>query len=150
MKHETQDFEIHASASDAYEQLAGERRRTLVGPEDDMWAAFADRAEPYALMVGAKLVGRFSVDVESQVHGFYVSEEFEAVAAELFVRVVDEMSISAAMASTVDPLCLGPSRRASSGRLRTARSSRPRRCAACRFQIAPSGGAATGTCWSIS
>jgi ribosomal protein S18 acetylase RimI-like enzyme len=103
MKHETQDFEIHASASDAYEQLAGERRRTLVGPEDDMWAAFADRAEPYALMVGAKLVGRFSVDVESQVHGFYVSEEFEAVAAELFVRVVDEMSISAAMASTVDP-----------------------------------------------
>ena len=68
-----------------------------------MWATFADRAEPYALMLGAKLMGRFSVDVESQLHGFYISEEFEAVAAELFARVVDEMNISAAMASTVDP-----------------------------------------------
>ncbi len=103
MKQKTQEFEIHRSAADAYEQLAEERQRTLAGPEDDMWAAFADRAEPHALKLGAKLVGRFSVDPERQLHGFYISEDFEAMAAELLARVVDEMNISAAMASTVDP-----------------------------------------------
>ena len=103
MQHESQDFEIHPNAADSYKQLAGERRRTLVEPEDDMWATFADRAEPHALRLGAKLVGRFSVDEESQLHGYYVTDEFEAMAAALFVRVVDEMNVSAALTSTVDP-----------------------------------------------
>ena len=103
MERETQDIAIRHDAGGAYEQLALERRRTLTGPEDDMWATFADIAEPHALTLGEKLVGRFSVDDESQLHGFFVTDEFEALATELFMRVVAEMSISAAMASTVDP-----------------------------------------------
>ena len=68
-----------------------------------MWATFADMAEPHSLTLGTQLVGRFSVDEDNQLHGFYVIDEFEETATELFVRVVNEMNISAAMASTVDP-----------------------------------------------
>jgi GNAT superfamily N-acetyltransferase len=98
--------EINDNAADAYERLSVDRRRTLVAPEDDMWATFADLAEPHALTLGTRLVGRFSVDEEHQLHAFYVSEEFETIATDLFVRVVHELSISAAMASTVDPMFL--------------------------------------------
>lgn len=109
MRVDPSSVEINAHAADAYRQLSAERRRTLVAPEDDMWATFADMAEPHSLTFKGQLLGRFSVDGDSQLHGFYVCDEFEETATELFVRVIHDMGISAAMASTVDPtfLCLG-------------------------------------------
>ncbi len=68
-----------------------------------MWATFADMATPHSLTLGTQLVGRFSVDDDNQLHGFYVRDEFEETATELLARVVDDLNISAAMASTVDP-----------------------------------------------
>lgn len=103
MKRDPIGIEINARAADAYQRLGAARRRTLVAPEDDMWATFADMAEPHALTLGTQLVGRFSVDEEDQLHGFYICDGFEESATELFTRVVDDMNISAAMASTVDP-----------------------------------------------
>lgn len=94
---------IGGDAAHAYELLRGDRQRTLVAPEDDMWATFADRAAPHSLLVGERLVGRFSVDTDDQLHGFFVSEELEPRAADLLVRVVTELNICAAMVSTVDP-----------------------------------------------
>ena len=49
MKHETKDVVIKPDAADVYHELSADRQRTLVGPEDDMWAAFADMAEPHAV-----------------------------------------------------------------------------------------------------
>ncbi|WP_460712694.1 GNAT family N-acetyltransferase [Nocardioides dilutus] len=98
--------QIRPHATEAYELLAVHRRRTLVSPEDDMWATFADQADPYALTFGEQLVGRFSVDQDNQLHAFYVDADHEAIADQLFVRVLDEIDISAAMASTVDPTFL--------------------------------------------
>ena len=106
MKLDPATIEIHGEAADAYGRLGAERQRTLVAPEDDMWATFADMAEPHALTIGTQLVGRFSVDDDNQLHGFYVRDDFEEYAAELFVHVVDDMDITAAMASTVDPTFL--------------------------------------------
>lgn len=103
MKLAPKSIEINAHAADAYRQLGAERQRTLVAPEDDMWATFADLAEPHSLTLGTQLVGRFSVDEDNHLHGFYVREAFEQTATELFARVVDELNISAALASTVDP-----------------------------------------------
>ena len=103
MKHDPMKVEINHHAAEAYERLSVERRRTLAAPEDDMWATFADQAEPHSLTLGAQLVGRFSVDKDNQLHAFYVGDDYEAIATDLFVRVVDEMNIAAAMASTVDP-----------------------------------------------
>jgi GNAT superfamily N-acetyltransferase len=110
MTREATSVQINADAADAYRRLSAERQGALVAPEDDMWATFADMAAPHSLTLGAQLVGRFSVDEDHQLHGFYVNDEFEETAAELFSRVVDDLHISAAMASTVDPtflsLCL--------------------------------------------
>ncbi|CAN5603121.1 hypothetical protein BH11ACT8_BH11ACT8_11920 [soil metagenome] len=106
MKPEPRNVEISADAAPAYEQLREARRQTLVAPEDDMWAAFADLAAPHALTLGAQLVGRFSVDEERRLHGFYVGDDFEAMAPALLAHVVEELGVSAAMASTVDPLFL--------------------------------------------
>ncbi len=106
MKLDPATIGISADAADAYRRLGAERQRTLVAPEDDMWATFADMAEPHALTVGTQLVGRFSVDDDNQLHGFYVRDDFEEYAAELFAHVVDDMDITAAMASTVDPTFL--------------------------------------------
>jgi hypothetical protein len=113
--------EISHHATSAYELLSVDRRRTLAAPEDDMWASFADRAEPYSLMLDERLAGRFSVDLDNQLHAFYVRDDHEAIATDLLLRVLDEIDISAAMASTVDPVFSVPqsgSRRpGSSGRV---------------------------------
>ena len=106
MKLDPATIMINAEAADAYRRLGAERQRTLVAPEDDMWATFADMAEPHTLTVGTQLVGRFSVDDDNQLHGFYVRDDFEEYAAELLVHVVDDMDITAAIASTVDPAFL--------------------------------------------
>ena len=106
MKLHPKKVEINDNASDAYERLSMDRRRTLAAPEDDMWATFADLAAPHALTLGAQPVGRFSGDDDNQIHGFFVGDDFEEIATDLFVRVVNELNISAAMASTVDPAFL--------------------------------------------
>ncbi len=100
------DAEIRVDTSGAYERLRDARHRTLVAPEDDMWATFADLAQPYALTLGGRLVGRFSVDEDRQVHAFHVGADHEGVAGELFAHVVDQLDLRAAMASTVDPIFL--------------------------------------------
>ena len=71
-----------------------------------MWAAFADLAEPHSLTFDGQLVGRFSLDDERRLHGFYLREEFEPMAADLLARVVAELDVAAVMTSTVDPSLL--------------------------------------------
>lgn len=106
MKLDASRIEIHAEAADAYRRLTSVRQRTLVAPEDDMWATFADMAEPYGLTIGTQLVGRFSVDDDHQLHGFHLSDDLEGAAADVFDRVLDELKITATIASTVDPTLL--------------------------------------------
>ena len=89
-----------------HDELRLERQRTLVGPEDDMWAAFADRAEPYAIIVGGEIAGCCSVDDVHELHLFFVRSDFEELAAELFAHVVDHAAVVAALPSTVDPAFL--------------------------------------------
>lgn len=79
MKLDPATIVINAGAADAYRRLGAERQRTLVAPEDDTWATFADMAEPHALTVGKQLVGRFSVDDDNQLHGFYVRRRVRGV-----------------------------------------------------------------------
>lgn len=69
------------------------------------------RGAPHSLTLGTQLVGRFSVDDDNQLHGFYIDDDVEESATGLFARIVEDMDISAAMASTVDPIFLSRSRR---------------------------------------
>lgn|GEM_PF-2883591 len=99
--------ELRAGASVAYEDLRATRQRTLVAAEDDMWAAFADLATPYAFVAAGRTIGRFSVDDEHQLHGFFVVGDEEPTAPDLLARAVRELGIRALIASTVDPTYLG-------------------------------------------
>lgn len=103
MSPEAMDVEIGTDAGGAYEQLREARRQTLAAPEDDMWATFADLAVPHSLTVDGRSVGRFSVDAEQQLHAFFVDDELDHLALDLLARVVAELEVVAAMASTVDP-----------------------------------------------
>jgi RimJ/RimL family protein N-acetyltransferase len=89
-----------------YDDLRDERQRTLVGPEDDMWATFADMAEPYALVVEGEVAGCCSIDDVHELHVLHVRSDFEERAAELFAHVVEHAEIVAALPSTVDPAFL--------------------------------------------
>lgn len=106
MKPEATSVEVNADDPEAYARLSAERQATLTGPEDDMWAAFADLAEPHSLTVDGRLVGRFAKDDEGQLHAFYVRDEFEPLTADLFARVLGELDVTAVITSTVDPTLL--------------------------------------------
>lgn len=71
-----------------------------------MWATFADAAEPHALLVEGETAGFCSIDNASQLHTFYLRDEFEQLAPSVFTQVVDRMAIAATLPSTVDPTFL--------------------------------------------
>ena len=71
-----------------------------------MWATFADLAEPHSLTYDGRLAGRFSIDDEGRLHGFFVTDDFESEAAALLAHVVTELKVPTVMASTVDPVFL--------------------------------------------
>ena len=95
--------EIQGDASQAYAACQPDYRATLVAPLDDMWAAFAEMAEPYALLVGGRVAGCCTVNGERELQHFYLQPEFEDRAEELFAHLIDHLKIVAALPSTVDP-----------------------------------------------
>lgn len=99
-------LEIRANAVEIHEQFKNARRQRLVGPEDDMWAAFADMATPYALVLDEQVVGSCAIDDGNQLYDFSISPDFEEVAPEILAQLIADNHISAAIASTVDPAFL--------------------------------------------
>jgi hypothetical protein len=77
-------LEIRADSRQAYSDLRSEYQSNLVAPLDDMWAAFADQAQPHALLIGQELAGCCSIDEAGELHHFFVRSEFEEGAEELF------------------------------------------------------------------
>lgn len=96
-------IEIVADSGEARDQLRGERRARLVAPEDDMWAHLAEDATPHAVVIDGVTGGFCTVDDEHQLRSFYVTDEFDLIANELFARTVDSLNVVAAMPSSVDP-----------------------------------------------
>lgn len=111
-------IEIRSNAHLVFDQYRSERRHNLVGPEDDMWATFADIAEPHALVVNQEVVGCCSIDADNRLHAFHVTGDAQELAPAILDHVVHELNISSAMPSTVDPgflsLCLTAGGRAES------------------------------------
>jgi predicted GNAT family acetyltransferase len=101
-----EQVEVAAGARQTYEELARERRLRLVGPEDDMWATFADRAEPYAIVVDGEIAGCCSMDEAHLLHAFFLRDRYQEGASDLFGEVVERLAVAASAASTVDPLFL--------------------------------------------
>ncbi|MGI9596859.1 MAG: GNAT family N-acetyltransferase [Acidimicrobiales bacterium] len=91
----------------AYRDLRTEYHRTLVAPLDDMWASFADRAEPLAIQLDGEVVGCASIDDDRRLQHFFVRTELDGdgddLASRCFRAVVDDRGVGAVMASTVDP-----------------------------------------------
>jgi GNAT superfamily N-acetyltransferase len=91
--------EIHLACQPAY-------LKTLVAPLDDMWAAFAAMANPYALVVDDRVAGCCTVNEERELHQFYLHPEFEDRGELILASLVDQMDIVSAVPSTVDPAFL--------------------------------------------
>ncbi len=78
----------------------------LVAPMDDMWAAFADMAEPHALMVGDHVAGSCCVDGEGQLLRFNVLPRFQHRCGELLRLALGELEVACMMVYTLDPIYL--------------------------------------------
>ncbi len=101
MKHA--ELEIQANAGDAYFGLQPAYRETLVAPQDDMWAAFADAASHHALLVDGERVGCCSVNEDRELLFFHLHARVEDLAEGLFGDLVKRLELVAALPSTVDP-----------------------------------------------
>jgi len=96
-------FEIQAHAAEVYHGLQAAYRQTLVAPQDDMWAAFSDAANHYALLVDGESVGCCSINEDREILFFHVHAQFENVAVALFDYLINRLKLVAAVPSTVDP-----------------------------------------------
>ncbi len=99
-------FEIEADAAVVYGTLRSAYQKTLVAPLDDMWAAFADAARPYAMRQEGEVVGCCSVNEARELLSFHVDVRFEDRAEMIFGELVKRLRLVAAYPSTVDPIFL--------------------------------------------
>jgi GNAT superfamily N-acetyltransferase len=109
------NVKFHSDAAAVYRKLQPEYLASLVAPPDDMWAAFADMAEPYAVMVEDEAVGFAAVNAERELLAFHVGVPWEHQADDLFQLLVERLGLVAALASTVDPGFLSVSLTAATG-----------------------------------
>jgi GNAT superfamily N-acetyltransferase len=96
-------MEIVAAEPERGSGLLRAYMRSLVAPLDDMWATFAEMADPFVLLLDGEPAGLFSVDDEGQLHRFYVQPALLHRAHELLRHVLSTRPIRAALPSTVDP-----------------------------------------------
>lgn len=87
----------------AYQDLRSEYRAALVAPLDDMWATFADEAEPLGIELDGGLAGCASVDDAGRLQHLFVRSDFEDRAAACLSAIVDARDVRSVVASTVDP-----------------------------------------------
>lgn len=97
------EFEVQEDATEVFLTLQPEYLRSLVGPSDDMWTAFAEQADHYALLVNGQTVGFCAINDDREIMSFYVQPPFEDVAEALFSYLIKRFDLVAANASTVDP-----------------------------------------------
>lgn len=100
------DIEFKPADHEACSALLSEYRETLMAPMDDMWAAFADMAQPFLLTYCEESVGFFNVNEERELNRFYVREAFSDQAAPWFRQVISRQDIQAALPATLDPAFL--------------------------------------------
>lgn len=70
---------------------------------DDMWAAFADMGEPYAMMVGDEVARSCVVDADGQIIRFYVVPQFQHHSHALLRLALSELHATHMMVFTNDP-----------------------------------------------
>jgi hypothetical protein len=96
-------IEIRPDVGDARIAYQQDHQKTLVAPPDDMWAAFAAMAEPYAVVVDGEVAGCCSVNEERELHHFYLDPEVEDRGESIFAYLVERLDLVSAISSTVDP-----------------------------------------------
>lgn len=92
------------SARDLYTELQPAYRRTLLAPQDDMWATFADLATPHALECDGHTAGCCAVNDDREMLFFHASESYRDRAGKLFGEAIRRLDTAAAVVCTNDPL----------------------------------------------
>jgi GNAT superfamily N-acetyltransferase len=100
---ETDRITLRAGAATVYAEHRAEYLAQLVAPMDDMWAAFADRAAPYALLAGDEVAGSCCVDERDRLLRFYVLPRFRHRSVDLLRAALTEARVKHLMVFTLDP-----------------------------------------------
>ena len=100
---DSSSLSVRAGAESIYRDLRSTYLAQLVAPMDDMWAAFADRAAPHALLVGTDVAGCCAVDEERRLLRFYVDPRFQQHSRALLRLALKEASATSMMVFTLDP-----------------------------------------------
>lgn len=90
----------------ARDHLVAEYASTLALPPDDMWAAFADRADQVALFHGDELIGFASIDAGGELHRCHLRSGAEELGPSLVDLVAEKRPVRSMIASTTDPVAL--------------------------------------------
>ncbi len=97
-------FVAGADGRQAYDELSAAYHHTLSAPLDDMWSAFADDAEPLAIVIGdGPAVGCASIDQAGELHRFFVRSEFDDRADRCFRALIEQRGINTVVVATADP-----------------------------------------------
>lgn len=94
------------SALTARMELMDEYVATLALPPDDMWWAFAQRADPVALYDGQERIGFAAIDGDGELHRFFVRSGHEQRGAALVDLIDEQRSVVSMIAATTDPVAL--------------------------------------------
>ncbi|AUS08786.1 hypothetical protein C1X05_07970 [Laceyella sacchari] len=80
---------------------------SLVAPMDGMWeSAIIGNANNWAIHYEGKVVGYFCTDEESRLLQFYIMPPYQSHYRTIFVQLIEQIGISSAFASTIEPLYL--------------------------------------------
>ena len=96
-------LEVRPDSRQTYLDLRPEYLTSLLAPLDDMWATFAEQAEPYARVIGDQIAGCCSIDKAEELHNFYLCPDFVEHAERVFAQLGVERCIQSVVVSTVEP-----------------------------------------------
>lgn len=108
-------MELQSDAGDLYFDLQESYRDTIVAPQDDMWATFADRSKHHGILLNGKTAGCCSINDQREISFFHVQDPYLDRAEELLEEAAKRLDAVAAHPSTVDPLFLSASLTVGSG-----------------------------------
>src|ERR1700753_1776129 len=96
---------IQLEHPDTVQQLRDDYLQTLIAPMDGMWESVAiTYATFFEILDREQRVGYFCIDPNNYLLRFYLLENYQSQAQEIFAWIVSTYGIEHAIVSTIEPL----------------------------------------------
>ncbi len=102
---------IEKTTKSEINRMTLEYYKNLLAPMDDMWEkSIIFVSDYYKIAVGTKVVGYFCLTAHNEIVQYYIKNQYQKRAKDIFVQVLKDMEIKKAFVSTLEPrffnLCL--------------------------------------------